>query len=112
MSIIMKQMVSKSMGRQFSTVVQSRSAAAIDLELQKSAHNYHPIPVVINRGLGVNVWDVEGKKYLDFLAAYSAVNQGQQHNTPFSDISIYHIILFVSLLYLLCTTSSLPSTNC
>eukprot|EP00596_Hydrurales_sp_CCMP1899_P005736 CAMPEP_0119041692 /NCGR_PEP_ID=MMETSP1177-20130426/13018_1 /TAXON_ID=2985 /ORGANISM="Ochromonas sp, Strain CCMP1899" /LENGTH=426 /DNA_ID=CAMNT_0007007935 /DNA_START=110 /DNA_END=1390 /DNA_ORIENTATION=- len=75
----MKQMVSKSMGRQFSTVVQSRSAAAIDLELQKSAHNYHPIPVVINRGLGVNVWDVEGKKYLDFLAAYSAVNQGHCH---------------------------------
>jgi ornithine--oxo-acid transaminase len=77
MSIVMKQMVSKS-SRQLSTIVQSRSAAAIDLELHKSAHNYHPIPVVINRGLGVNVWDVEGKKYLDFLAAYSAVNQGEQ----------------------------------
>ena len=65
--------------RKFSTVVASRTTNAIELELQKSAHNYHPIPVVINKGLGCNLWDIEGKKYLDFLAAYSAVNQGHCH---------------------------------
>ena len=57
----------------------SRSQAIIDLELKKSAHNYHPIPVVLTKGLGCNVWDVDGKKYLDFLSAYSAVNQGHCH---------------------------------
>lgn len=54
-------------------------AKIIELELEKSAHNYHPIPVVLSRGLGCNVWDVDGKKYLDFLSAYSAVNQGHCH---------------------------------
>lgn len=44
-----------------------------------SAHNYHPLPIVINRGEGVWVWDVDGKKYLDCLAAYSAINQGHRH---------------------------------
>ncbi|MDQ1101745.1 acetylornithine/succinyldiaminopimelate/putrescine aminotransferase [Chryseobacterium sp. SORGH_AS 1048] len=48
----------------------------IDLEDQHGAHNYHPLPVVLDRGEGVFVWDVEGKKYYDFLSAYSAVNQG------------------------------------
>ncbi|KKL25521.1 hypothetical protein LCGC14_2404460 [marine sediment metagenome] len=43
------------------------------------AHNYHPLPVVLDRGEGVYVWDVEGKKYFDFLSAYSAVNQGHCH---------------------------------
>lgn len=65
--------------RQLSTVVKTKVSNAIDLELLRSAHNYHPIPVVLERGLGVNVWDVNGKKYLDFLAAYSAVNQGHCH---------------------------------
>jgi ornithine--oxo-acid transaminase len=51
----------------------------IDLETQFGAHNYHPLPVVINRGEGVFVWDVEGKKYFDFLSAYSSVNQGHCH---------------------------------
>ncbi len=51
----------------------------IDLEDRFAAHNYHPLDVVLNRGEGVWVWDVEGKKYLDFLAAYSAVNQGHNH---------------------------------
>jgi len=51
----------------------------IALEEKWSAHNYHPLDVVIARGEGVWVWDVEGKKYLDFLAAYSALNQGYQH---------------------------------
>jgi ornithine--oxo-acid transaminase len=55
------------------------SALAIELEYKYGAHNYHPIPVVIDRGKGVYVWDVEGKKYFDFLSAYSAVNQGHCH---------------------------------
>jgi ornithine--oxo-acid transaminase len=51
----------------------------IKLEEKYGAHNYHPLEVVIDRGKGVWVWDVEGKKYLDFLSAYSAVNQGHCH---------------------------------
>ncbi|MDR6922189.1 MULTISPECIES: ornithine--oxo-acid transaminase [Chryseobacterium] len=51
----------------------------IDLEDRHGAHNYHPLPVVLDRGEGVFVWDVEGKKYYDFLSAYSAVNQGHSH---------------------------------
>ncbi len=51
----------------------------IDLENKHGAHNYHPLPVVLARGEGVYVWDVEGKKYYDFLSAYSAVNQGHCH---------------------------------
>ncbi len=51
----------------------------ITLENQYGAHNYHPIPVVLSRGEGVFVWDVEGKRYYDFLSAYSAVNQGHCH---------------------------------
>lgn len=51
----------------------------LDLEEQYSAHNYHPIPVVLERGEGVFVWDVEGKRYYDFLSGYSAVNQGHCH---------------------------------
>lgn len=52
---------------------------AMSLEEKYGAHNYHPIPVVLERGEGVFVWDVEGKKYYDFLSAYSAVNQGHCH---------------------------------
>jgi len=51
----------------------------IDLEQKFGAHNYHPIPVVLNRGKGVFVWDVDDKKYYDFLSGYSAVNQGHCH---------------------------------
>lgn len=51
----------------------------IDLEDRHGAHNYHPLPVVLDKGEGVFVWDVEGKKYYDFLSAYSAVNQGHSH---------------------------------
>jgi ornithine--oxo-acid transaminase len=51
----------------------------IDLEEKHGAHNYHPLPVVLERGEGVYVWDVEGKRYYDFLSAYSAVNQGHCH---------------------------------
>lgn len=55
------------------------SAEAIALEEKHGAHNYHPLPVVLSKGEGVYVWDVEGKKYYDFLSAYSAVNQGHCH---------------------------------
>ena len=51
----------------------------IALEDRYGAHNYHPLPVVLAKGDGVFVWDVEGKKYYDFLSAYSAVNQGHCH---------------------------------
>jgi len=51
----------------------------IELEEKHGAHNYHPLPVVLDKGEGVYVWDVEGKKYFDFLSAYSAVNQGHGH---------------------------------
>lgn len=51
----------------------------IDTEERYGAHNYHPIPVVLTRGSGVYMWDVEGKRYYDFLSAYSAVNQGHCH---------------------------------
>ncbi|MEI7499971.1 MAG: ornithine--oxo-acid transaminase [Bacteroidota bacterium] len=55
------------------------SQMAIDLEDKYGAHNYHPLPVVLARGKGVFMWDVEGKRYYDFLSAYSAVNQGHCH---------------------------------
>lgn len=51
----------------------------IDTELAHGAHNYHPLPVVLEKGEGVYLWDVEGKKYYDFLSAYSAMNQGHGH---------------------------------
>lgn len=55
------------------------SKKAIELENKYGAHNYHPLPVVLSKGEGAYVWDVEGKKYFDFLSAYSAVNQGHCH---------------------------------
>lgn len=62
------------------SVLQKMSSAdAIALEDKYGAHNYHPLPVVLHKGEGVHVWDVEGKKYYDFLSAYSAVNQGHCH---------------------------------
>ena len=56
-----------------------KSKKLMELEDQYGAHNYHPLPVVLDRGEGVYVWDCEGKKYFDFLSAYSAVNQGHCH---------------------------------
>lgn len=64
-----------------SVLEQTASEKAIELENKYGAHNYHPLPVVLNKGEGVYVWDVEGKKYYDFLSAYSAVNQGHCHPT-------------------------------
>ena len=55
------------------------SKSIIDLEYKYGAHNYHPLPVVLEKGEGVFLWDVEGNKYYDFLSAYSAVNQGHCH---------------------------------
>lgn len=57
----------------------SSTTTAIDAENEFAAHNYHPLPVVFARAQGVNVWDPEDKHYLDFLSAYSAVNQGHCH---------------------------------
>jgi ornithine--oxo-acid transaminase len=64
-------------GEMVSTSVQTQHY--IDQEANFGAHNYHPLPVVIERAKGIYMYDVDGKKYLDFLSAYSAVNQGHQH---------------------------------
>lgn len=61
------------------TETKTKSGQLIELEEKYGAHNYHPIPVVIERAEGIFMWDVEGKKYYDFLAAYGAVNQGHCH---------------------------------
>lgn len=60
-------------------ILSSKSEVLIEKENKYGAHNYHPLPVVLERGEGVYVWDVDGKKYYDFLSAYSAVNQGHCH---------------------------------
>jgi ornithine--oxo-acid transaminase len=67
--------------RAFSTTAAARSTAAelIAMEDKYGAHNYHPLPAVLAKGLGTKVWDVDGKEYFDFLSAYSAVNQGHCH---------------------------------
>lgn len=57
----------------------SSTDGAIAIENEYAAHNYHPLPVVFSKAQGVHVWDPEGRKYLDFLSAYSAVNQGHCH---------------------------------
>lgn len=59
--------------------IPQKSAAFIELEERHGAHNYHPLPVVLSKGKGVYLWDIEGKRYYDFLSAYSAVNQGHCH---------------------------------
>ncbi len=61
------------------TAAGTATQQAIQLEEQYGAHNYHPLPVVLSRGEGVYVWDVEGNRYVDFLSAYSAVSQGHCH---------------------------------
>ena len=59
--------------------VSEKTQYFLDLEDKYGAHNYHPLPVVLEKGEGVHVWDVDGNKYLDFLSGYSAVNQGHCH---------------------------------
>jgi ornithine--oxo-acid transaminase len=61
------------------TATITKGLEAIGLEEKYGAHNYHPLPVVLSKGEGVYLWDVEGKRYYDFLSAYSAVNQGHCH---------------------------------
>jgi ornithine--oxo-acid transaminase len=61
------------------TVLSHKAMRLIEMEEKFGAHNYHPLPVVLSRGEGVYLWDVDGKKYYDFLSAYSAVNQGHCH---------------------------------
>jgi ornithine--oxo-acid transaminase len=64
---------------QSSIDVLTKTQYYLELEEKYSAHNYHPLPVVLEKGEGVFVWDVEGKQYFDFLSGYSAVNQGHCH---------------------------------
>jgi ornithine--oxo-acid transaminase len=64
---------------QMTTVDSHNTDTFLELENQFGAHNYHPLPVVLSRGQGVYVWDVDGKKYYDFLSGYSALNQGHCH---------------------------------
>jgi ornithine--oxo-acid transaminase len=61
------------------TMLSEKALRLIEMEDQYGAHNYHPLPVVLSQGKGVYLWDVDGKKYYDFLSAYSAVNQGHCH---------------------------------
>jgi ornithine--oxo-acid transaminase len=61
------------------TEISAKQQQFIDLEHHYGAHNYHPLPVVLERGKGIYLWDVDGKRYFDFLSAYSAVNQGHCH---------------------------------
>ncbi len=60
-------------------IISEKAAHYIELEERYGAHNYHPLPVVLSKGRGAFVWDVDGKRYFDFLSAYSAVNQGHCH---------------------------------
>jgi len=64
---------------QATTILSARSLHYLELEEKYGAHNYHPIPVVLDRGAGVHVWDVDGQRYYDCLSGYSAVNQGHCH---------------------------------
>ena len=64
---------------QSTTTLSANTQQYIDIEEKYGAHNYHPLPVVLDRGAGVFVWDVDGKRYYDFLSGYSAVNQGHCH---------------------------------
>src|SRR6476646_5989011 len=59
--------------------ISGKTSYYLELEDQYGAHNYHPLPVVLKKGQGVFVWDVDGKRYYDFLSGYSAVNQGHCH---------------------------------
>ncbi len=67
-----------------------------DLEEQYGAHNYHPLPVVLKKGKGVHVWDVDGKQYYDFLSGYSALNQGHCHPKLVEAITEHATIVIVS----------------
>lgn len=59
--------------------ISAKTHEFLEKEANYGAHNYHPLPVVLTRGEGVHVWDVDGKRYFDFLSGYSAINQGHRH---------------------------------
>ena len=80
----------------------------IDLEYKYGAHNYHPLPVVLEKGSGIFLWDVEGKKYYDFLSAYSAVNQGHCHPKIIKALKKDHFP--VPETHILCTDESVIGT--
>lgn len=71
--------VSATNSSQRNVLRQLSSQEVFDREDRYGAHNYHPLPVALSKGKGVFVWDVEGKRYFDYLSAYSAVNQGHSH---------------------------------
>lgn len=77
--ITQARVVTPSIRRCLATSTLSKTEQLIATEEAHSAHNYHPIPVVLSKAQGIYAWDVEGKKYFDFLSAYSAVNQGHCH---------------------------------
>ena len=61
------------------SILSANTTAFLELEEKYGAHNYHPLPVVLEKGEGVFLWDIDGKRYYDFLSGYSAVNQGHCH---------------------------------
>lgn len=73
------QLAASSAQHEKDSATNAKSKLVFEREEKFGAHNYHPIPVALTRGKGIHVWDVEGKRYLDFLSAYSAVNQGHCH---------------------------------
>jgi ornithine--oxo-acid transaminase len=77
--LLYNRLKNKHIMQQTNQTLSTKSEALIAKENKYGAHNYHPLPVVLDRGEGVFVWDVDGKKYYDFLSAYSAVNQGHCH---------------------------------
>lgn len=77
----------------------SETEKIIIKEEKTSAHNYHPLPVVLSRGHGIYMWDVEGKKYFDYLAAYSAVNQGHCHPRIVKVISLSFLYFFFTFFF-------------
>lgn len=74
-----KKVAKKTVAKAKAVATKTLSAKLMALEEKYGAHNYHPLPVVLHKGKGIYVWDVEGKKYFDFLSSYSAVNQGHCH---------------------------------
>ena len=86
------------------------SEEAMALENKYGAHNYHPLPVVLTRGRGVHLWDLEGKNYYDFLSAYSAVN-GSPRNVLVSNIAPLEIFELCGIAIKLPPVASLVVAN-
>jgi Ornithine/acetylornithine aminotransferase len=69
----------------------------IELEKENGAHDYNPLPIVLSKGKGVFLWDVNGKKYYDFLSAYSAVNQGHCHPKIIKSIKRSSLLTYIDI---------------